>query len=138
MLYMILVKCIVIRNTVCKLNVNWRISCFHQFQIYKQSSDSAISVSSCQVKDKKILSFLSSSPGRLYSRTPAFSSSAAALSPRRIHHVCRHPGHKPCRRKLVYIGEGKCLYPFIHGLSQIHAKTRTGSGCSPSGFHTKK
>ena len=36
MIYMIFIKSIVIRNPICKFNINRRISCFHQFQIYKQ------------------------------------------------------------------------------------------------------
>jgi len=58
MLYMEFIKRIIIRNSVCKLNVNWRISGFHQFQIYKQPPGSAISISSCQAWDKKNFIFL--------------------------------------------------------------------------------
>ena len=36
MIYMIFINSIVISNTICKFNINRRISCFHQFQIYKQ------------------------------------------------------------------------------------------------------
>ena len=44
MLYMVFIKRIVIRNPVCKLNVNWRVSGLHQLQIHKQPPSSAISV----------------------------------------------------------------------------------------------
>ena len=56
MFYMVFIKRIVVRNPVCKLNVNWRISGFHQFQIHKPPPCPSISVSLCQVWDKRFFS----------------------------------------------------------------------------------
>ena len=44
MFYMILIKCIVVGNSICKLNVDRRKSCFHQLKIYKQSSGSTVTI----------------------------------------------------------------------------------------------
>ena len=55
-----------------------------------------------------------------------------------VHHVRGHPGHKPCRGKLIYVGEGKSLNPLIHCLPQIHGKAGAGAGCRLPGFHAEK
>lgn len=41
---MVFIKSIIVCNPVCKFNVNRRISCFHQFQIYKQPPRTAITI----------------------------------------------------------------------------------------------
>lgn len=44
MFFIILIKCIIVGNSICKLYIyRWK-SCFHQLKIYKQSSRSAITV----------------------------------------------------------------------------------------------
>ena len=43
----VFIKSVIISQAIGKLDVNWRISCFHKLKIYQQAPGSAVAVASC-------------------------------------------------------------------------------------------